>query len=246
MNRKNFFPSNPFQVILLLIISFVWIFFIVQFDLNYMIKFSLGFRTLIETFLFFIGPLMFYYLINKFKKRDTNISFQQPTLYILLTCSIVVISVVTLFVSIIKFSDGDSKFFNPYTTNNLWMLIAIGLVGPVFEELIFRAIIQRGLLQTLKPYYAVIISSILFMLVHHPNQYALAICLSLFFGFIYYKTNNIILPILLHLIANNFSTFIQFLQYKFDTVTIYLPYVGIILFIVSISICLKKQVLKRI
>ena len=192
----------------------------------------------IESFLMLIGPVLIYYLINYFIKRKTKIALKTINSHLLFKSSIIAIILVILIYSINIIISKENNNFNPY--NSFWMVISIGLIGPIGEELIFRGIIQRGLYQTLKPKWSILISSILFMLVHQPSQYPLAILIGILFGYVYFKTDNILLPIILHIITNNISTLIAFILFKYNFTQDYLLFVSIIGVIISVILSYKE------
>lgn len=239
MNSTKFFPSTIPQVLLFLLISFIWIFLVVQFDLKYMNHFTLDKRMSIESLLMFIGAVLIYYLINYIKKRNAKITLRTINSLLLIKTSIIAIAFVILVYSINTIISKGNNNFNPY--NSIWMVISIGIIGPIGEELIFRGIIQRGLNQTLKARWSIVISALLFMLVHQPSQYPLAILTGILFGYVYYKTNNILLPIILHIITNNFSTFLAFILFKYNFIQENLFYICIpgmlILLIMGFKFC---------
>jgi membrane protease YdiL (CAAX protease family) len=89
-------------------------------------------------------------------------------------------------------------------TSYSWIYLgATILLGPFIEEWIFRGCFLRGLLSSCSPKKAIIISAILFSLVHaNPNQMFGALVLGLYFGYVYTKTNSVLTTALLHGIAN--------------------------------------------
>ena len=90
--------------------------------------------------------------------------------------------------------------------NGLFSFIAIVIAAPILEELIFRGIILNGLLQKYSPVKSIMISSVLFGLVHlNPWQFVSALIIGLFSGWVYYKTRKLTLPILIHLMNNLFA-----------------------------------------
>ncbi len=82
-------------------------------------------------------------------------------------------------------------------------LLAVGILGPIFEEILFRGIIFGELRKSMKVYIAIIIQAVIFG-VYHMNivQGAYAIVFGLIIGAIYYKTKSIIAAITLHISVN--------------------------------------------
>lgn len=88
-------------------------------------------------------------------------------------------------------------------------LIAIGVVGPIFEEILFRGLIFGELRKITKVRLAIVIQALLFG-VYHLNviQGAYAFIIGLLLGFVYYRSNSIIAPILVHITINTSSVFL--------------------------------------
>ncbi|SMO84467.1 hypothetical protein SAMN06265379_10997 [Saccharicrinis carchari] len=80
------------------------------------------------------------------------------------------------------------------------------IAAPIFEELIFRGVILDGLLKRYSPAKSIFISSLLFGIVHlNPWQFITAMGVGSFMGWVYYKTHNLSLCILIHFVNNLFA-----------------------------------------
>ena len=81
-------------------------------------------------------------------------------------------------------------------------LIIISIIGPIFEELLFRKLlIDRTIKYGAR--VSIILSATLFGLMHgNLNQFFYAFLLGGFFSYVYIKTGKIIYPILLHIFLN--------------------------------------------
>ncbi|MDR2206072.1 MAG: CPBP family intramembrane metalloprotease [Flavobacteriaceae bacterium] len=103
-----------------------------------------------------------------------------------------------------KFFSGLMK---ELTKNTFVMIASVVIVAPIFEEIVFRGIIQKGLINGgMKPQSAIWISSLIFGLVHgNPWQFAGAVLLGFVLGTVYHKTKSLLLPILLHFFNNLIS-----------------------------------------
>ena len=135
--------------------------------------------------------------------------------------------------------------------DSLTFLIGAIILGPIFEEIIFRGIFLRGLLFSYSPKYAIIISSVLFGIIHvQPFQIWGAILLGLFFGLIYYKTQNIIITIILHSISNTSSFLNIYFSNKFATPNFSsdtIQHINIVIVIISLIILItlfRNSILK--
>lgn len=84
-----------------------------------------------------------------------------------------------------------------------WGYIAICIMAPFVEELVFRGAIERTLLTKTKPIWAITISALMFALVHaNPAQMPHAFIIGLILGWIYWRTGSILPGIALHWVNN--------------------------------------------
>lgn len=92
-------------------------------------------------------------------------------------------------------------------SHNIVGLLALVLVGPITEELLFREAIEGEMLRRgTNPWLAIIISAIAFGFAHlNFAQGLYAFPLAILFGIIYYKTGNIVLTSLLHILNNGIA-----------------------------------------
>lgn len=80
----------------------------------------------------------------------------------------------------------------------------IGLLAPLVEELVFRGAILKALLGWFNNHwYAIVLSALLFALVHgNPAQMPHAFLIGLLLGWMYYRTGSIIPGVVLHWVNN--------------------------------------------
>jgi uncharacterized protein len=88
--------------------------------------------------------------------------------------------------------------------SDFYSFISSVLVGPGFEELLFRGLILGGLLKRYKPVSAIFISAVIFGLLHPLNALS-ATLFGCLIGWIYYHTENLFYCIVIHGVANLFS-----------------------------------------
>ncbi|NMC60487.1 MAG: CPBP family intramembrane metalloprotease [Candidatus Methanofastidiosa archaeon] len=116
-----------------------------------------------------------------------------------ITISYLLISVFQSYPALLQvdFFIKTSKDFSPL------FYLKILLIAPLFEELIYRGILLALLLHHLSPKWSILLSSILFSILHlNPTQFLLAFILGLFCGWYYYKTKNLLTCIIIHSISN--------------------------------------------
>ncbi len=85
-------------------------------------------------------------------------------------------------------------------------LISVGIIAPVFEEILFRGLIFGELRKITKVKLALVLQALLFGIYHfNVVQGVYAFLLGLVIGFVYYRSNSIIAPILMHISINSLS-----------------------------------------
>lgn len=85
--------------------------------------------------------------------------------------------------------------------------LAIGVIGPIAEEYLFREAIQGGMLRYgARPWVACVVSALIFGIVHgNPAQILFAFIIGLVFAIVYMHTRSIIPVIICHIINNSTS-----------------------------------------
>lgn len=94
-----------------------------------------------------------------------------------------------------------------------WLMVAIILLVPLTEEILFRGFLQRGLRRYLSPWPAIALTSLIFALFHysssqHWNNIELILSLfilSCYLGLIYEKRGSLWAPVGLHMTFNAIS-----------------------------------------
>ncbi len=157
-------------------------------------------------------PLLIIHLI---RKRKTGIAGYKFGLTPFKIIGLSVIAIVALdlglvlpIISLIPTNDFVDKFFLNFVNEDSLLISSITIViaAPILEEFIFRGIILDGLLKRYSPLKSIIFSSMLFGIIHlNPWQFVSAFSLGLIAGWVYYKTANLTLPILMHFASNFFA-----------------------------------------
>ena len=96
-------------------------------------------------------------------------------------------------------------FLGKQTTNTYSCLLLFMMIGiaPILEEFIFRGVFLRALLSKYSNKKSILISSIIFALVHvKPLQMPGALFLGIYFGYIFTKTKSFSTTAILHIVAN--------------------------------------------
>ena len=120
-----------------------------------------------------------------------------------------------------------------------FMLIATVIISPIFEEILYRGLMYNKLKEISNAFIGVLISSILFALLHIPkygfgiNTFFLFL-VGILLAYCYEKSNNIYVPIFVHSI-NNFFIFLFNYVYFYFLIIIYF-----IIFIAGIMIAIQE------
>lgn len=111
-----------------------------------------------------------------------------------------------------KMYEWFSKMMEQMTNDFSVMFIMAVVMAPIFEEIVFRGIIQKGLINKgWEPIKAIWVSAIVFGVVHgNPWQFVGAVLLGYVLGLVYHRTKSLLMPILLHAFNNGVSTILLF------------------------------------
>lgn len=220
--KKKFYPSSIPQSFLLIVISFL-----LSTPLTFPLLFLESRRTLSPMF---VGSCCFIIIclviisvssyVNIKRQIKLTYVFKLDELYLPQMILIALIFMLGVEIPanyfIREFLGYKHSFQNPID-NYLFSLGAI-ISAPILEEVIYRGIILRGFLSTYSRGRAIIYSALIFGITHvKPFQIWGAIVLGLFYGWIYYKTKNIGVAILLHFIVNLSSLLVSYYQVYYDS-----------------------------
>lgn len=179
---------------------------------------------LIAYLFMFLIPIFcfeFFVLKPKFQKLNFNFKTKPFSTYILIFFMMFGMMFINEFVTSLIPKTGEylgplyRKFerqFNFLKQDKAAIIIYVVLFAPLIEEIIFRGIIQKGLINKgVKPWKAILMAAIVFGLVHgNPWQFVGAVLLGSVLGLVYYKTKSLLLPILLHAFNNLCSAMLIF------------------------------------
>lgn len=148
------------------------------------------------------------------RKKNMQIAtydFDPASLKITVFASVAVIAiqigVVSPIVNAIPIPEFMEQIFIEFgKRKGIFSAIAIVLAAPILEELVFRGIILDGLLKKYSPLKSILVSSMLFGLVHlNPWQFIAAFVIGILLAWTYYKTRKLTLCILIHFVNNLFA-----------------------------------------
>ena len=130
-------------------------------------------------------------------------------------------------------------------------LISALIIAPIFEEIFFRKFIFSKLLQKNSLLSALLISSLCFSLIHLPNyrQMITTFYWGIIVAYIFYRTKNLIYPIIFHFLWNLNHYFLKFFGknyydymegIKYETLFWGITFLGIISLLFGIYILQEK------
>lgn len=95
------------------------------------------------------------------------------------------------------------------------MLLLIGIYGPFCEEFVFRGVIFRGYQKSGSTFWAIVLSSFLFGLMHlNINQAVYALVLGIFMALLVEATGSLWSSVLCHIVFNSNQVVLMFLMQK--------------------------------
>lgn len=146
--------------------------------------------------------------------KDIKRSFTAIQVGLAIACWICFLPLIEFFTSLIP-TDGPLEILYKIFEESFKMMLNYKLAGfitvcilaPILEEIIFRGIILKGMLNfKVNPIVAIFANGFIFGIAHmNPWQFIGAGFLGAIFGFIYYRTKSLFLPMLLHFLNNAFS-----------------------------------------
>ena len=106
-----------------------------------------------------------------------------------------------------RFYDAVMEAMKMMTGGPFWSTFLVtAIFAPIFEEWLCRGMVLRGLLTKVKPAWAIIISALFFALIHmNPWQALNAFIIGVVMGYVYYRTGNLYLTMLIHFVNNGFA-----------------------------------------
>jgi len=175
------------------------------------------------SFTFICVATIFVLIVNDVFTIQNFLSFNQP---FRLVMSVVLASFSLLLFGVILTLFIPSKYIdetnNSYQDYSVLGIVAFMFIGALFEEILFRGIIQNLLFVFLDHQWTAIIITTLLFLGIHTQYFKKPIMLinitvpSLIFGWIYFETNNILVPFLVHFLLNLGMT----LLFKYNVISI--------------------------
>ena len=169
---------------------------------------SIGRETLLATVL---GTGIPCWIVFQIRKKKTNIgsfnfTIENPRIIplILLAAIPLNLGIAGPLVELIPMSNFFREIMLELASDQgLFMFLALVIAAPILEELIFRGIILDGLLRIYSPTKAIVVSSLLFGVIHlNPWQFVGGALAGGFMGWVYFHTRSVLNTILIHAVFN--------------------------------------------
>jgi uncharacterized protein len=160
-----------------------------------------------------------FYIIGLIKKKKTGNNSFNFTIENKRIIPFVIVGIIFLYCGIISpltalipMSESTKvTFMNSGKLPGIFTLFQSVIAAPILEELIFRGIILDGLLKKYSPTKSILISSLIFGLIHLDRfQFVNALLIGIFFGWIYYRSRSLTLSIIIHAVANLASILMRY------------------------------------
>lgn len=231
MNKSSSFPKNiPQSFITLLIVIITTIIVMGLFEYSFQSFFTNNtFFLITKSFFSYLASLIVLHLVSK--KSPLEYNFNIPNYGILL---LVVLSTVFFALSIgIPLSYFLKDYFG--NTGNVIMgksppvnvIIGTIIFAPFFEELIMRGFLLEGLLRKNNAYKSIAITTIIITLIHFDIIKTIpSIFSGILLGWIYFKTRNLLFPVLAHLSHNLITTYEPYFFKNFRSSNLGLKFYG--------------------
>lgn len=166
------------------------------------------------------------YLYKKNKIKEINLSLKSYLPLISLGISIAIIYNMIL-LKIIPSNFNNAKSL-------ILLNISSGIIGPIFEEIVFRYIFFNKLKRKYQSPKAILINSIIFALIHlQPTKIIYAFIIGIILNIYYEKYKSIKAPILIHMAANIIVLFLT----EYNIIVLLLAIINLI-----ININLTKKI----
>lgn len=155
----------------------------------------------------------FFFVVRKLwqiERLDTKKA--SLTVYLIILPALLALLFLTeALVSLIPMPKYIEDLFSGMISLDLKGYLTVGIAAPILEELIFRGLILKGLLERYPAKKAIIWSAIIFGVIHlNPWQFVPAFVIGLFIGWIYWKTKSIWPGVFIHFVNNSFSFYVGY------------------------------------
>ena len=186
-----------------------------QMPVEFLNLFSGKFERAVPYVVFVFGVLVKYYVViilfkwlsnrGNEQKSKCNLDLKDYAYAALMIIAFRLIfdNSLTLWVSNISMPDFINESFDELSVSPIILILSVTVVSPIYEEIIFRGILLKGMSKKINSTIAIVASAFFFALAHmNIPQGINAFLLGLVLGFIYLRTESIYLSIFAHFVNN--------------------------------------------
>lgn len=142
-----------------------------------------------------------------------------------------------LWINNIAMPDFINEAFEELAISPIILILTVAIIAPIYEEVVFRGILLKGMAKKVNPILALIVSALFFAVVHFNIPQGInAFLLGLVIGAIYLKTGSIYLSIFAHFMNNAMAITVSglfLIQWKYAVVHGVFFIIGVILLVVA-------------
>ena len=141
--------------------------------------------------------------------RATLVLVVPPVLLLVPALMVAIMAALQLLVFIAPLSAWEEAMFSRMADGSIAATLAVCVVAPLLEEMLFRGIVLRGFLQRYSRWHAILGSAVLFGAAHlNIYQFLVGLVLGTMLGWLYERTRSLIPCIALHAAYNTGTLFI--------------------------------------
>lgn len=181
-------------------------------DISYQASLFLGRSIVFAFFLLLLGS----YKKIKFREFISTMNLKMVMLFLILPVAVLkILPLLGLYLmfTILLHKSASLSFHEPWL-NFIFISINTIILGPIIEEILFRAVLFDRLRKFIPVAFAVVLSSLVFSLFHsEDSQIIITFILGIIFAVIYRRTQNLAYPIVLHAALNAMTVFSKLLSF---------------------------------
>jgi len=147
--------------------------------------------------------IFFSILYKAYKKYKKESEFKIKNIYVPILFGISISLIYNILVFNLDQLFNFTNIFNKSSIPIIVQIISSGLIGPILEEMVFRGIVYNKLKEFNKPMTSIILTSVIFGMIHTNYLDAIyAFGVSFMFIYLYEKYKSIKAPIVMHIFLN--------------------------------------------
>lgn len=168
--------------------------------------------------IYYLLAIIYFYKRNKKEELKLNLSAYFPLI-------LLGISFATAY-NMLVFKCSPLTNVGTTTTPLVLLILSTGIIGPIFEEILFRYIFYNRLKKKYSTIRSLLINSTIFALIHMtPIDMIYAFMLGIILNLSYEKYKNIKAPILIHIAGNIMVLFLK----EYNSLVLFLSLINLLL-----------------